>query len=97
MLLDAVAAGMQAALTRSRVSALNVANLRSEGYRAYRVIQTEGASGAGPETRIERTDAPADLVAETVSQLTVKHEMALYAGVVRRQDRLIGSLLDLLA
>ena len=97
MILDAVAAGMQAALTRSRVSALNIANLRSEGYLAYRVVQTESAPGSGPETRIERTDAPTDLVAETVSQLTVKHEMALYAGVMRRQDRMIGSLLDLLA
>ena len=97
MFLDAVAAGMQAALARSRVSALNIANARSEGYRAYRVVQSEGPSGSGPETRVERTDAPTDLVDETVSQITVKHEMALYAGVMRRQDQMLGSLLDLLA
>ena len=97
MILDAVSAGMQAALTRARVSAVNIANLRSEGYRAYRVVQTEGEPGAGPQTRIERTDAPTDLVTETVSQITVKHEMALYAGVMRRYDQALGSLLDLLA
>lgn len=97
MFLDAVSAGMQAALARARVSAVNIANARSEGYRAYRVVQTEGAPGAGPQARVERTDAPTDLVAETVSQITVRHEMALYAGVMRRQDRMVGSLLDLLA
>jgi flagellar basal body rod protein FlgG len=97
VVLDAVAVGMQAALTRSRVSALNIANAHSEGYRAYRVVQFAGPPGSGPETRVERTDAPTDLVDETVSQITVKHEMALYAGVMRRQDQMVGSLLDLLA
>jgi flagellar basal body rod protein FlgG len=97
VVLDAVAVGMQAALTRSRVSALNLANAHSEGYRAYRVVKFSGAPGSGPETHVERTDAPTDLVDETVSQITVKHEMALYAGVMRRQDQMVGSLLDLLA
>jgi hypothetical protein len=97
VVLNALAAGMQAALTRSRVSALNIANARSDGYRAYRVVQSEGAPGAGPSTRVERTDAPTDLVDETVGQITVKHEMALYAGVMRRQDQMVGGLLDLLA
>lgn len=97
MSIDAVCAGIQAALTRQRVSAVNIANQLSEGYRAYRVTQREGAPGAGPLVEVARTDAPVDLVAEIVTQLTTRQEVALYAAVLGRQSRTLGSLLDILA
>lgn len=97
MLVDAISAGIQAALVRQRVSAVNIANQLSEGYTAYRVTQREGTPGGGPVTEIARTEAPVDLVSEIVTQLTTTQEVSLYAAVLGRHDRTVGSLLDILA
>lgn len=95
--IDPVSAGIQAALARQRVSAVNIANQLTEGYRAYRVVQTEGAPRSGPEHRVERTDAPVDLAGEIVSQIASGQEVALYAAVLRRQHETVGRLIDMLA
>ena len=97
MLIDAISAGIQAALVRQRVSAVNIANQLSEGFTAYRVTQREGEPGAGPLVEVARTDAPVDLVSEIVTQITTEQEVSLYAAVIGRQERALGSLLDVLA
>ena len=97
MWLDAVSAGMQAALARQRLSAVNIANARSSGYRTYRVVPGRGAPAGGPEVRSEGTGAATDLVAETVNQISTRQEMALFAAVLGRRDQAVGTLLDLRA
>ena len=42
-------------------------------------------------------DAQVDLVAETVEQISAKHEFSANAAVIRTADDMLGDLLDIVA
>lgn len=97
MTIDTSLAGIQAGIARMNVSAVNIANLRSSGYRAYRVVQTESAPGEGPAVDVQRTDAPPELATEAVELLIAKRDIEANLAVLHRQDELLGTIVDVLA
>ena len=90
--------GMQSASTRVAVSAHNVANLLTDGFRPQRVEQRSQASGgsqAGVTT--SPTPEPVDLAREIVDQIVAKTQFKASARVLDVGLEMRGSLLDMLA
>lgn len=90
-------AGIQAALARLDVAAMNIANLRSQGYHAYRAHQAEGAPDSGPRVQVERTDDPPELTTEAIDMLAARHDLTANLIAFRRQQEALGSIIDILA
>ncbi len=86
--------GMQAAQTRLRASAHNVANLSTEGFTRQEVRQTARGQG-GVRTDVVRAAVPGpDLVRDTVEQLQARNAFMANLAVFKASDRLAGVLLD---
>jgi len=96
--LEIAGSGLAAATTRLGVSAHNLANLQSEGFRPLRVL-SQGVPGGGTMTQV----APApqarevDLAHEIVSQLLAAREFEASLRVAGSALDLQGRLIDLLA
>lgn len=90
--------GMQSASTRVAVSAHNVANLLTEGFRPQRATQTARASG-GSQAMVSTADEPeaVDLEREIVGQIEAKTQYKASARVLRTESEMRGSLLDIFA
>ncbi|MFO0689042.1 MAG: flagellar basal body protein [Myxococcota bacterium] len=90
--------GMQSASTRVAVSAHNVANLLTEGFRPQRVTQSAQASG-GSQASVSTAAAPepVDLEREIVGQIEAKTQFKASARVLRTEAEMRGSLLDIFA
>lgn len=90
--------GMQVASTRVAVSAHNVANLLTDGFRPQRVVQTSQASG-GAQAAVATAPAPApvELDREIVGQIEAEAQFKASARVLEVGLSLRGSLLDMLA
>ena len=86
--------GMQAAQTRLRASAYNVANLSTEGFRRQEVQQTAQSQG-GVRSEVVRSalEGP-DLVRDVVEQLQARNAFLANLSVFKASDRLAGALLD---
>lgn len=90
--------GMQSASTRVAVSAHNVANLLTEGFRPQRVEQTSQASGGSrASVATAPTPEPVSLDREIVDQITAKTQFKASARVLAAGLEMRGSLLDILA
>lgn len=86
--------GLQAAQTRLHVSAHNVANAQTEGFRPDTVRATPQATG-GVQTQVEKRPAPGvDLLAERVEQLSATYAFRANLQTLRTTDDTLGSLLD---
>ncbi|MCW5643134.1 MAG: flagellar basal body rod protein [Rhodoferax sp.] len=86
--------GMQAAQTRLRASAHNVANLSTEGFRRQEVQQTAHSRG-GVRTEVVRSTVPGpDLVRDTVERLQARNVFMANLAVFKASDQLAGALLD---
>lgn len=85
---------MQAAQTRMRSSAHNVANLATDGFRRQEVRQSPQAGG-GVQARVERaaTSGP-DPVKDVVDQLQAKNAFLANLAVFKANDKIAGALLD---
>jgi len=98
MRLDALGAalsGIRSALTRQATSAHNIANVNTDGFQPLRTIEEESAAG-GSSARVVRDDAPGvDLAGEAVEQIRSQYGLAANARVVKTQQSLLGSILDL--
>lgn len=97
MTIDSSLAAVQAALLRRDVAAHNLANLRTEGYRAYRARQVEAAPGAGPAVEIERTARPPEMVEEMVAEMIARYDARANLVALRAQHQMLGTVIDLLA
>lgn len=97
-LLSIGSSGMQAAQTRLTASASNVANMNTPGFRRVEVSQTAAQDGAGVTTRVQRSTqegvAPEQ---EAVEQIAATYAFKASLQVVRAQDQMMGSLLDVKA
>lgn len=105
--MDASIAGMSTAARRLAVSAHNVANSQTEGFRAQRAINGE-TTGGGVEV-VEIRDTPAvpevsegvvrsnvDLTTEVTNQIIDRTSYTVNAKMLRAQDDVTGSLLDII-
>ncbi len=86
--------GMNAAQTRLRASAHNVANLATEGFQRQQVQQTP-QPGGGVTAQIGRADVPgADLAQDVVDQLAAKNAFLANLAVFKTSNKMAGVLLD---
>jgi len=96
--LGIAASGMRSAQTRLAVSAHNVANLLTDGFRPQRAVQTSRAAG-GAEAAVETAPAPepVSLEHEILDQIAAKTQFQASARVFAVGAELKGRLLDVLA
>lgn len=88
--------GLQAAQARLSVSAHNIANATTPGFRRQQLALSTDAGG-GVATSVVRAPAPgAALERDVVDQLQARHEFAANLAVFRTADRMTGTLLDVL-
>ncbi|MCZ4315472.1 flagellar basal body protein [Comamonadaceae bacterium G21597-S1] len=86
--------GMQAAQTRLRAAAHNVANLSTDGFRRQEVQQSARSQG-GVRADVVRSSVPGpDLVRDTVERLQAKNAFMANLAVFKTSDTLAGALLD---
>ena len=89
--------GMRAAQAGLRVSAHNVANLPTEGFRRQSVVSTAAADG-GVTVDIVTAAEPAEaLESDMVDQLQATNAFLANLQLFRTSDRMTGALLDALA
>lgn len=84
-------------------SAGNTANIATEGYEPVEAVFTEAPQG-GVEVTLRQSDEspPAtrsgtDVTDETVKNITYRAGFRANAGVIKRSDEMLGTLLDLMA
>ena len=86
--------GMNAAQTQLNVSAHNIANINTAGFKRQEVTQTAQAQGgvnASVGTASVAGSAPLD---DVVTQLQAKHAFIANLAVFKTQDKIAGALLD---
>ena len=89
--------GMQAAQVRLGVSAHNVANTQTEGFRRQTVVAQTEPSG-GVSTRLGTTAVAGEALAtDLVDQRLAQHLFTANLRTVQTADRMLGSLLDAVA
>ena len=104
--------GLRAASIRQDVSAHNVANVNTDGFKASRVVQSEAPAGGGTEVSdIRPTGAPAvfymqqgevtegsnvDLAKEITGQIGALRSFQASLATLRSSDEITGDLLDAL-
>jgi flagellar hook protein FlgE len=89
--------GMSAAQTRLAAAANNIANAGTAGYQRLRVETLPGPGGVSTVVSREPEAAPGLYVEDAVEMLAAKQAFIANALVLRTEDRMIGSLLDVLA
>lgn len=86
--------GMNAAQTQLNVSAHNVANLSTEGFKRQQTVQTEQPDG-GVKTSVTRSPVEGNaLEADVVSQLQAKNAFLANLAVFKTSNQMAGALLD---
>ena len=91
--------GMNAAQTALDVSASNVANAGTPGYRRREVVNAQ-ASGGGVNATVQlATGAPSNgdggpQIADVVSQLQAKNAFLANLAVFKTSNKIAGALLD---
>ena len=100
---DASVSGMQAAQIRQDVTANNVANVNTTGFEQTTAYQTDMLPQGTRISNLVRTPnnntAPSntDLVKETKEQIINKTAFQADLNVVKVQDNMMGTLLDMFA
>jgi flagellar hook-associated protein FlgK len=88
--------GLAAAQDGLLVSAHNIANLNTAGFRRQQAVQSANPSG-GVRTTVRQAAQPGNaLEADVVGQLEAKNAFLANLAVFRAQGRMVGSLLDIL-
>src|SRR3982751_2053221 len=106
--LSIAAGGLNAASSRVAVTATNLANLSTAGYKARSVGLTSSAGGVSTgAVTSDPTPGPidgdgvelsnVDPVKESVDLILEKHQYTASAKVFKAADRMLGTLLDVLA
>jgi flagellar hook protein FlgE len=106
--LSIAAGGMNAASARLSVTAGNIANLSSAGYKARSVGLTSSSNGVSTGAfTSDPTPGPIDSdgvelsnvdpVKESVDLILEKYQYTASAKVFKAADRMLGTLLDVLA
>lgn len=88
--------GLNAARTQLAVAAHNTANLTTDGFTADRVGLSSQPHG-GVRADIVSTEAPADLLTETLATRLATYGFQANLAVLKTAQRMTGTLIDLLA
>jgi flagellar hook protein FlgE len=89
--------GMNAASLQLVTSAHNIANSLTPGYRRQMVAQQAVVNG-GVSTEVGRADAAGESLAEDiVTQMSASYAFKANLKLLKTQDEVLGSLLDLKA
>ena len=90
--------GMNAAMLQLDVSAGNVANAQTPGYRKQAVALEAVPEGQGVKAQVTQTlrtpDAQGGLAGEMVGQLAATYYFRANLKVLQTEERMTGSLLD---
>ena len=90
--------GMQAAQLRLDASANNVANMNTPRYKSEVVDQQAASGGAGVTGSVRRSqEEGVALEKEAVEQMSATYAFKASLQVVKTQDQMMGSLLDVKA
>ncbi len=81
---------MQAHRNWMDVSANNVANINTRNFKADDTIITDG-----PGVSVRQTEGPTDLAEEMTDQIVIAGGFAAQTSVVRTEDEMLGTLLDM--
>lgn len=86
--------GMQAAQAVLGLSAHNIANLATDGFRRQQVTQS-ATQGGGVSTSLSQVDEVGNsLEADVVSQLVARNSFLANLVVFKASDRMMSALLD---
>lgn len=108
-LLNIAASGLSAASSRLNVTANNIANLETAGYRAARanLAPVDPAGVRVDSVTLDPSHGPidpdgaegsnVDLATESVDLIREKHQYTASAKVLKAADQMLGTLLDVLA
>lgn len=89
--------GLQAAQQRAGSAGHNIANALTPGFRRQ-VVAQQAVEGGGVATSIERSPVVGDALADDLVALKLsEHLFAANMNVLRTQDRMLGTLLDVTA
>lgn len=88
--------GLHAAQARLSVSAHNIANAATPGFRRQQLALSTDAGGGVAATVVRAPEPGAALERDVVDQLQARHEFAANLAVFRTADRMTGTLLDAL-
>ncbi len=89
--------GLNAASLRLDTHANNIANSLTPGYQRQTVVQ-QALPGGGVAASVARAEAPGESLAnDLVGQISASYDYKANLKVVKTQDELMGSLLDLKA
>lgn len=94
MMIDSSVSGIRAATLRLAVSANNVANLNTDGFKASRAVMQEQATGGGVRVHIEKTQHGADLGEEMVEQVLALRYGQANGKVFKVQAEMLGDLIN---
>lgn len=86
--------GMNAAQTAFDVSAHNIANLQTPGFRRQQGVQSGAPDGGVIAERINASQPGDDIEADVVAQLQAKNRVLANLAVFRASDKMLGALLD---
>lgn len=93
---DTALSGIDAAYFRMSVSAHNTANINTDGYKAYRVTQSE-LEGGGTVAHATQTDLPASYANEAVEQMVVGYSIRQNLVTVQTMNKMTGEVISMLA
>jgi flagellar hook protein FlgE len=95
--------GMQAALLQQSVSAHDVANINTDGFRQYTAHQTDMKPSGTRVSNISRepnrpgSPSTTEFATEAVEQKESLNNLKANSAVIKVQDRMMGALLDIFA
>jgi flagellar hook protein FlgE len=89
--------GMNAATARLGVSAHNVANVQTVGFRRQQLQQQTQAGGGVTTSVTQAEEAGSDLAADAVQQMTALYSFKANLRTVQVEHDMLGSLLDVKA
>jgi len=95
--------GMRSAQLSLDVSAHNIANANTAGFKPQTIQHQESATGgvtssvSATTQENQTTESGTDLATETVNSLVYKHQFGLNAKVIQTADQNLGTLINIKA
>lgn len=95
--------GINSSILKNDVSAHDIANINTDGFQESQAIQTEKATGGTQISAIRKVDtyeggmSNTNLAEEMVEQSTNKNTLAANVNVLKTQDEMNQTVIDLLA
>ncbi|NLG17513.1 MAG: flagellar basal body rod protein [Fibrobacter sp.] len=93
---NAPLSGLAAAALSQDITANNIANISTPGYKEKRAIQSESATSGTFISSVQTTDKEPDLAGSMVDLSINKNTYTANLKVIKAQDGMLGTLLDII-